>query len=259
MKLGLKVWSSNRQYFEDAQQFFQEGLYDFIELYIDLNVQDERWKIWKEIGCDVRLHAPHSYGGFNPAESERFYQNRKVVQIVQEYQRFFDSSSVIFHPGTKGLLQETIRQFSSFCQDFPSLFEHVLIENKPKIGLAGENCLGASPEEIRELQSELGFGFCLDVSHLICYAAWVKMDWKNLFEEFLYLNPAMVHLCDGNVESEKDAHLHFGKGNYDLDFIMSKLGSDVMATIETPHDSLENLADFRRDVDFLNNLLRGHR
>ncbi|NCU33181.1 MAG: hypothetical protein EOM23_09685, partial [Candidatus Moranbacteria bacterium] len=106
MKIGLKLWSSNQSYFEDARCFFQEGLYDFIELYIDLNATGETWKIWEEIGCDIRLHAPHSYGGFNPAQSEKFMQNMEVIKTVDEYQRFFHSESIIFHPGIDGKLEE---------------------------------------------------------------------------------------------------------------------------------------------------------
>ena len=49
-------------------------------------------------------------------------------------------------------------QYQQYQHQFPALFKRVLIENKPKVGLKGERCCGADPEEIRTVMGE-AFGY----------------------------------------------------------------------------------------------------
>ncbi len=255
MKIGLKVWASNIQYVAEARKLVLEGFCDFLEIYINSDCKKEDVNYWKGFFCPICLHAPHSYGGFNPGKAGSLEEKRKILEKVEYCCQELNPKYIIFHPGIDGTIKESIRQYKVFKRDFSGVFQMSLIENKPKVGLNGEFCLGASPQEIKEMRNHLGFGFCLDVAHAICYAAWAGEKWEIVLEEFLLLRPQMIHLSDGYVNSVKDTHLHFGKGNYDFIAILSKFTSEFMITIETPHDFLDQLKDFKEDVLFLRRLL----
>ena len=66
------------------------------------------------------------------------------------------------------------------------------------------------------------------------------------------LNPKMYHLADGTLSNEKDEHLHFGQGEYDLAGIIKIINSDRPVTLETPR---KTLADDLANLEKLNSLL----
>jgi len=255
MKIGLKVWASNKAYIKDAKKFIADGVCDFIEIYVNAECQAQDSLDWKGVSSKICLHAPHSYGGFNPGQPGLEKEKRAALEKVDVFRRELNPGYIIFHPGIEGAVEETIRQYKVYKKDFPEVFALALIENKPKIGIGKEVCLGSSPAEIRQIQEQLGFGFCLDVSHVICYAAWLKTPWRNILEEFFKFKPQMVHLCDGYVDSVKDTHLHLGRGNYDLRVVLEKVAENQWATLETPHDFSDKLDDFQQDVVFLRKMM----
>ncbi len=122
-----------------------------------------------------------------------------------------------------------------------------LVENKPALGMNREICLGASVEQMKRVLEETGLGFCFDLGHAICYAAFAEKPWEHVVDQFLALDPSMFHVCDGRYAST-DVHLHFGGGDLDLAAIVKRMPADARVTIETPKDSLEHLDDFVEDV-----------
>lgn len=253
LQLGLKVWAHNRLYVEPARKLIEEGICHFIELYVDKNASESDRDAWRNVG-PVRLHAPHSYGGFNPAQSGLMKEKKEILKKVEEYREFFNPSSIIFHPGINGDLKESISQFQSFKKEFPEVFKIAFIENKPKLGLKGEFCCGAEPGEISQLMQAVGFGFCLDFGHATCYAAWAGISWQRVIDAFMALKPSLFHLSDGDISSSRDEHRHFGEGNYDLGGIVDRLAQGAVLTIETKHDFPDRLDDFRKDAEYLKGL-----
>lgn len=253
--IGLKLWSGNSDLAPEARKLFERDVFDYVELYIDPKSTDEHVALWKETGLPFRLHAPHSYSGLNLSLSRQQEKNRSLVALVERFRRALDPASVIFHGGIEGSVDETIRQIGIFRKEFPDLFANALIENKPKVGINNENCIGASPREICDIMRATGLGFCLDVGHAICYAHWLKKGWKQLLVEFLYLSPSAFHLSDGDVNSDKDRHDHFGQGNFDLPMILSLIPWSHGLAVETKRDSYQNLDDFYADVVFIKALI----
>lgn len=256
MKLGLKAWSSNKDFIFPAEILYRKGVYDYIELYVNPASADTDALEWQKLKIPFQLHAPHSYSGLNLALKNKEAENRQLIQRVDFFRKQLNPSYIIFHPGLDGKLEETLRQFKMFKSEFSEIFEKVIIENKPKLGLKGELCLGTMPQEIKQIMDVIGIGFCLDIGHAICYAAWAKIPWQEIIEEFNALKPRAYHLSDGDTTSSKDMHEHFGAGNFDFEKIAAMIPVDSFLAVETKRDSWQDLSDFEKDVDFIKRYLK---
>jgi len=253
--IGIKVWAHNTVYIPHIRELYKKKYCDFVEVYVGLQVLPEDARRWQELDMPVRLHAPHSLGGFNPANPEGMENKEMALRKVEVFRQLLKPSSIVFHPGVEGTLQESIRQFKLFKEQFPEIFKIALIENKPHVGLYKEACRGDSVEEILELIQAIGFGFCLDFGHAACYAVWAKKDWQQAIEDFMKLHPRLFHLSDGDIHSPVDGHLHLGTGSFPLKQMLSFLPKDAFLTLETPHDQKDNLDDFPKDADLVRSLL----
>jgi endonuclease IV len=257
MKIGLKLWSTNDFYSDYAEKLFCQGDIDYIELFIVPGSSKKYLSLWKQLNIPIILHGPHSYFGINfsvPCDG------RKKLLIIKEVESFFDALTpefIIFHPGISGTIEETIRQLSFYRKSFSSLFSKVLVENKPPAGLKGEKCVGSSPSEIRKIMDEVGLGFCLDFGHACCSAFSEGLNYKDIVNEFLKCEPAMFHLSDGIKGVARDQHLNLGNGTYDLNWFLQRAGMDAVITIETQKNSKNDLDDFKMDIKYLKNCLRG--
>ncbi len=249
MKIGLKLWSTNTQRIPVARDLFVRKVFDYIELFV-VPGSGKTIPLWKALGIPYILHAPHSVAGFNPADPSCRDTNLEMVKQAEEFFYALLPEFVIFHPGLDGDQREAVFQFRTFESQAPSMYEKVFIENKPQVGLRGERCLGASPEEIRFLMSGTGRGFCLDFGHAICYSISAGKGWKDVLADFLTMDPAVYHLCDG-FYSPKDGHEHLGAGEFDLPYLIGLIGPGKHVTLETGKEHLDLLDDFERDVQRL--------
>lgn len=256
LKIGLKIWSTNQNYLSSVKELKDQGIFDYIELFVAPDSSEDHIKMWKDLDVPFLLHAPHSYAGLNLSDKELEQQNRLLIHKVKLFEMSLRAEKIIFHPGINGALDETIRQINLFKTDFPDVFNKMIIENKPKIGLGGEICVGATYDEILKTKQETGCGFCFDIGHAMCFASWAKQPWEVVMDEFLRLEPEVFHLSDGDVGTVYDDHRHFGEGNYDLQKILSKVPDGSYLSIETHKDSNENLNDFIKDVNYLRESLR---
>lgn len=253
-KLGLKLWSADIFHIEPALELYRKGVFEYVELYIVPGTAKEYLDIWKGKRFPFFLHAPHSYSGLNLSLRNFELQNRPLIKEIEAFMEVLNPRGVIFHPGIDGSIDETIQQVHKFRREFPALFDMAVLENKPKIGINGEICVGASPEEMEKLLEETRLGFCLDVGHAICYAAWAGIEWEEVIDQFMKLAPDVFHLSDGDVNSRTDSHLNYGDGNFNLRWIIKKLPSDAYVSIETNKNSKLNLNEFERDVIYFKEL-----
>jgi deoxyribonuclease-4 len=253
-KIGLKVWSTNLNYIPIIRDLFDRKIFDYIELFT-VPGSLETVAYWKSLDIPFVLHAPHSAVGLNPGDNARREDNSELVRQVDVFFHALSPEFVIFHPGVDGSLDEAIAQFRFYGERFPAMYQKIVIENKPQRGLNDEKCLGASPREIDQLLKGTGRGFCFDSTHAICYAQSAKLPWKNVLKDFMLLKPVIFHICDGHY-AEKDAHLHLGDGEYDLDHIIRMLPLDGMVSLETPKDSRDNLNDFIKDVGIFRSFIK---
>ncbi|EKE02079.1 MAG: AP endonuclease [uncultured bacterium] len=247
---GLKLWSINENYVEQAKKLYDNGVYDYIELYSVPNSYNRFAKIWKSLEIPYIIHAPHFMSGLKLSKREFFENNMILAEEAKRYADLLNAKFIIFHPGIDGDIDESIHQLNKIDDN------RILVENKPYYAVKEKLvCNGNSPEEIKHIMENTGVGFCLDIGHAICAANTRKIEPMNYIKDFLKLNPNMYHLTDGQYESEKDRHDHFGKGNYDIKSILGIIPEPATITIETYKDYQDSLDDFKEDIMFLRNCL----
>ena len=78
----------------------------------------------------------------------------------------------------------------------------------------------------------------------------------NLGKVLSELNPKIVHICDGNLDTEKDEHLNLGEGDFDLKFIAELIRKNNIEkiTFEVPKkdglsNDLRNIECFKKIIE----------
>lgn len=254
MKIGLKLWSINTDYYlKEAERLYNEGVYDYIELYV---VPDTEATLasWKKLSIPYIIHNAHFAHGFNLSRPEAKARNQVIYHQSRLFADELNAKYIIFHGGTDGTAEETAAQLLSFKEP------RALLENKPYVALpnrmGGEYCRGATLSEIREIITTAGCGFCLDIGHAVCSANSQHKEPYEFVKELAGLHPQMFHLSDiSDMTSPYDAHPHLGSGELDISRLKKEIfPSDAIISVETDKSSKERLDDFQKDVIWLNNI-----
>lgn len=250
LNIGLKIGSKDTRYTEEILKFYEQGVFQYIELFTITGTYDDTISYWKQFSIPFGIHAPHSAAGLNLAN----VLNRKSNEVkIAEAVRFADelkAKYIIFHSGTNGMPGEVVTQLKPFAD------ERFLIENKPIRGLDGSTCVGSVYGDLKLIIDGIGkgCGFCLDFGHAICAANTLKKEPLAFIEELRKLNPRVYHLTDGDYKSELDSHLHYGEGSFPLKELLTLVPDDGMVTNEAKRTSIERLSEFEDDSIFLRKL-----
>lgn len=253
-KCGLKLFSINTDtYWYEAKKLFDKEVYDYIELYYVPGTLDTV-SAWKKLQIPYIIHHAHSGHGVNLADNRKRETNRMIFEETQRVADTLDAPYIIFHGGIGGFVEETINQLASFREC------RTIIENKPRLPLSGsakgDSCRGATPQEIALIMKEVQCGFCLDFCHAFCAANSLKQEPYSYIETFCSLNPKVYHLSDMlDMSSEKDTHLHLGKGCLDISRLLTHVSSESYLTIETEKDYSHKLDDFIEDMTCLTTII----
>lgn len=257
INIGLKLWSTNHHYLQEAVRLHHNARYQYIELFSvpgSFATHADKWiELKQSLGITFIIHAPHFVQGMNLAKAECAENNMKLAREALQFADALDAQHVIFHPGFDGDDTQTAHQLKLINDP------RIIIENKPyrasihaPLKLSREHvCNGYSPEVITQIRIESGVGFCLDIGHAICSANDQGFDQLDYIKKFMELKPTMFHLTDGDWAGVDDQHPHLGTANFKLKEIVSLLPADCMLTLETVHDFDDSLADFEHDVAYL--------
>ena len=244
--IGLKLWSINKNYIDEAIKYFDLGFYQYIELYVVPESYDTYINNWKKLKIPFVLHAPHYKDNMNLANEDNLIVNLKLTEEVKKYADALRTTIIIYHPGTNGNIEETIRQLKIINDN------RIVVENKPYYALIKNLiCNGATPDELRIIKEQTGLGVCLDFGHAICAANAKKVNPFNFIKDFINLKPKIFHLTDGDYHSFTDKHDHFGKGDFPLLEILKLIPQHSNITNEAVKDSNDNLNDFSEDIKIL--------
>lgn len=259
-QFGLKLWSkdfiTNQEFVKSAEVALKDGLFDYLELFALPFTFDETKNAVQAAfgGIKTIIHAPHAIQGLDISNQEEFENNRQRLHSAQKFADLLEADMIILHPGMKRgemYLEESIRQFKSFADT------RLTVENLP--GYCSQTKLelhGITPQEIEHFITETGALFCLDFSHAICGANTYKNDIYEVLSAFQKLQPAMYHLCDGDMFSTNDSHLHYGEGNYDLKRLVNEFTSDnALITMETGHGIPTDVAPWLVDISYIRQLI----
>ena len=250
MKLGLKLWSINTDYYyEEAKRLYKEGFFDYIELYVVPDTLDVL-STWAKLNIPFAIHAPHFAHNLNFSDNRCREYNFKLVKQVKDYSESLNALYTVFHPGIGGQTDETIRQMKQIS-DLKFLVENKpYIVNNSKTGKIGY-CIGAKFEDINKIITEVNCGFCLDIGHCICTANYLKKDIYDYVNKMNELNPAVYHISDNFADNMFDKHMHLGEGSININKIIKMLNKNAYLAIETVKDSKTNLNDFEKDVKYI--------
>lgn len=249
MKIGLKLYSTDTELIPEALTL-KNKYFNFIELYIIPGSYDKTICSWKEFDIPFIIHAPHSFHGVNLAQAEKWKTNLLCYNEAGFFADALNSEIIIAHGGNKGSFEETIRQIRSIGD------KRIVLENKPKLGLNNEICVGWSPAEFRKIFDEhIINGIALDFGHASCAARSAGVDVMDIVKELILFNPKIFHLSDSDSLSEQDKHFNLGKGNLDLLQFIQVVPVNGLLTIETPREVSKGLSDFIEDVKYLKKLL----
>lgn len=245
-KVGLKLYSINTDLILEAESLWHKDFFQYIELYTIPGSYSSTHKKWQTCHIPFVIHAPHSLHGMNLSWASQWEQNLTRFKEAQEFADMLNVDRIVVHGGHTGSIVETIRQVGEFSDS------RVFLENKPKVGINNEACVGWSPDEF-QLASASGVfkGFVLDFGHAACAALSVGKRTMDFVNEFIKFKPGIFHLSDGDCYSEKDTHYHLGTGTLALKKFVCVVPKDSYLTLEVPLDSEEGLQEFVEDVHVL--------
>lgn len=249
-KLGLKLGSKDILYNDEILKYYEQGVFQYIELFTLSETYDDTISYWKQFNIPFGIHAPHSAAGLNLANAADRKQNEPKIAESVKFAVALNAKYIIFHSGTNGKPEEVITQLKPFADG------RFLIENKPIRGLDGSTCVGSVYDDLKLIIDGIGqgCGFCLDFGHAICAARTLRREPMEFINELRNLNPRVYHLTDGDFNSELDSHLHYGAGSFPLKDLLALVPNDGMVTNEAKRFNLANLNEFKEDSDFLKTL-----
>lgn len=246
-QLGLKIGSKDIQFTEDILRYYDEGVFQYIELFAATDTFDETISYWKQFEIPFGIHAPHSAAGLNLSIKNNRLSNSVKIKETVKFADELKADYIIFHSGVNGTGEEAASQLKPFAD------ERFLVENKPVKGLDGSSCVGATLEELKSIISIIGHncGFCLDFGHAICASNTLKINPIEFISQLNELHPRLYHLTDGDYNSKLDSHLHYGDGSFPLKELLRFVPDNCKVTNEAKRYFISNLEEMRKDSDFL--------
>lgn len=254
IKLGLKIGSKDTQYTNDILKYFNQGVFQYIELFAISDTYSDTISYWKQFNIPFGIHAPHSAAGLNLANVSARIINKEKIQEAVRFADELKAQYIIFHSGVNGMPNEVVQQLSPFAD------ERFLIENKPIRGIDGSTCVGSIYSDLKLIIDGIGkgTGFCLDFGHAICAARTLKKEPLEFIEELLKLKPRVYHLTDSDFNSELDSHLHYGTGTFPLKALLKLVQNGGMVTNEAKRFNNDNLSEVEADSKNLRLLIEAN-
>lgn len=251
INLGMKLGSKDIQYTDEILQYYEQGVFQYIELFTLSETFDDTISYWNQFDIPFGIHAPHSVAGLNLAcVANRELNKNKIAEAVK-FADALKAKYIIFHSGTNGMPGEVVNQLTPFAD------ERFLIENKPIRGLDGSTCVGSIYGDLKLIIDGIGngCGFCLDFGHAICAARTLKREPMEFINDLRKLNPRVYHLTDGDFNSELDSHLHYGTGSFPLKELLKLVPNNGMVTNEAKRFNSDTLLEFAEDAKNLKQVL----
>lgn len=227
MKVGIKIYSDKLGY-DYLPKIIEYA--DFIEI---LPLPDnDFYKKFKDFDIPFRIHAPHQGQGADPSDNNAVKRTIRCMKTAIEAADFFDSPTIVVHPGTyKGAGSadraiEFLKQFND---------KRFLIENLPaKSERKDELC--STADEIEPIIKALWCGLCLDFGHATLTEAVTGQGYKKIISDFLKLKPKYFHMTGGSLKECID-HKELFYGDFDIEFFRRCIPKSGIVVLETPQDA----------------------
>jgi len=239
-QFGLKLWSTNVQLLDQAEDFIKKKIFDYVELLV---VPETDITPFLSHHIPYCIHITTDLHGVNIASPQNHTYTRTQIESCIDWANNLNACYIILHPGVGD-----INNALDFLKELHD--ERILIENMPKTGLNGEELIGFSPTQIKSLMGN-HFGFCLDLNHAIKASTSLQLPYKKMIQDFLLLQPAMFHISDGHVACEKDEHIPIRSGDYNIPALLKDVrkSHSHIITLETPRSNQNSLNEDLRNLE----------
>lgn len=245
MKFGLKLWSTNTDLIDQAVALIDEKKFHYIELFVIPDTKIHHFIV----DVPFVIHIPHHLFGVNIGDPERKEHNMQKIDESIRWADELKAESLILHAGSGSM-----EQASCILDKIED--ERLLIENMPVIGPEGEKMIGYLPSQIMELTESNDFGLCLDFGHAVKASISLGFAYRKLICDFVKLEPYVFHISDGDLETEKDSHINFGEGSYDIKYFKECIENckTKFITLETPRSNQLSLDEDLANINLLNKM-----
>ncbi len=251
-KIGVKIFTTNKESFRKLREFYEKGIIDYIELYIVPEVVDkDSLSVLRDL--PIILHAPNINHGFNLRNKDRIFVNS--INTIKDISYYLEVRTIIFHPGLESgindinVIKETLMELK---RDYD-----IILENMPKKPIRGQkNIIASNYDEFREIITDIELKACIDIGHTICSANYHKKNPLEYLQKFINLHPFMFHIGDGDFSGQVDIHESLLEGDFPLIEILSIIPPNSRITLETPKSDFTLLSEDLLNLQILKNLIR---
>ncbi len=242
IKYGLKIWSNNTDWFEEAVERHKREEFDFVEIYSNSEVAHDYLALEKL--KQIPVLATH-IGHLDKAGFHDFFLTKEqepAWQMTRELTDFFEAPRIVVHPANNhnpGSFWENLKKLND---------ERIIIETMPVISpLGGENRkFGTNIDDIIEISKQKKI--CLDICKSIKAAVYHDKPYKEFLLEILgEIEPEYMHISGCDLRSPIDQHLDLWEAEFDVKWIretIEEYAKDkvVYLAFETPKSGkgLEN-------------------
>ncbi len=227
MKVGIKTYSDKLGY-DYLPKIIEYA--DFVEI---LPLPDnDFYRKFKQYDIPFRVHAPHQGQGADPADKNAAERTMKCMKTAIEAADFFDSPTIVVHPGTYTGAGSADRAIE-FLKQFND--KRFLIENLPA-ECCGKGELGHLAEHIQPFLDRLKCGMCFDFGHAVLTEHAKAIGYKKIIEDFLKLKPKYFHMTGGSLKECID-HKELFYGDFDIEFFRRCIPRNSVVVLETPQDA----------------------
>lgn len=230
VRIGVPIGSNDVYLISFLKYLIQDGLLDYVELYIQPNITVKEVMTWREANLELNFHAPHD---------ERAEMTLSYIQLAKQVRDLLNENGFIV--ANAGI--ENWEAFNKF-----DLGEDVLVENMPLFTTKGERGAFSKPTQAPK-------NFCLDIAHAYSTATLLHEDPIEFIRYFLAKEPKHLHVADMK-DIHVDEYATMGKGRLPLKKIVPLL-PDTTITVEVDHlasnreeNIISDLKTFRQIIKY---------
>lgn len=218
---GLKLWSGNVHFFEEAVERYHRREFDFIEFYFDPShpMSEAAYRTFE--GVPIGIHAPHALDDFRFGEPELAIWDRTKALATS-----LESKTIVMHPG----YLRTIPDVETFERELAKVDDpRVLIENMPAFDTLGDRPFAHDLETLARIRVKKPI--CFDIEKAAKAACFENIEYLSFIREGIErLGPNYFHISGADVDSSTDQHMNLWEGSMDLAAIRNLMESYAEAS-----------------------------
>ena len=242
IKYGLKIWSSNTDWFDEAARRHRRGEFDFAEIYSNSAVTHD-YEALKKLQ-PIPVLAIH-VGNLDAAGFHAFFlteEQKPAWNMTVALTDFFSAPKIVVHPAITHT-EETFWENIAKLND-----ERIVIESMPVVSPLGgpERMFGAAVADLARIGERREV--VIDIEKSIKAAVYYGLDYKKFLPDmFEKIRTSYFHISGCTIDHPVDEHGNLWDADFDLAWMKQQLEAlalerDIWLVFETPKEGkgLEN-------------------